>query len=238
MKIIAHRGVSEHFPENTLIAITKAMEAGVDAIETDIRLSDDGIAFLYHDKSLKDLIGKGRGLENEHSSYIETLDAGSWFNTSYAHLRLPTLDQLLEHVNGHTTLILELKSHKKTYKDIAKVVSQAIKDKLLWCEISSFDDRILSYAHNINPEIRLHKLIHKKKTLEYPDFDTRYAFASYFDIKVKLRNHPKCIELIKTKKVILWTVGDEDISSSIALGLYGAMSNDPVHLAKKYPPTS
>ena len=162
MKVIAHRGLSEHYPENTLLAFTKAIEAGVDAIETDIRLSDDGIAFLYHNKSLKDLIGKVKVLENQHSSFIETVDAGSWFNTSYAHLRLPTLDQLLEHINGQTMLILEIKSHKKTYKKVAKTVSKAIKDKLSWCEISSFDDKILFHVHKLNPKIRLHKLIDEK----------------------------------------------------------------------------
>ena len=52
MKIIGHRGAAGLAPENTLAGIRAALEAGVDAIEFDIRKTLDGELVLCHDKSL------------------------------------------------------------------------------------------------------------------------------------------------------------------------------------------
>ena len=38
----AHRGFSGQFPENTMIAFEKAVEAGADGIELDVQFSKDG----------------------------------------------------------------------------------------------------------------------------------------------------------------------------------------------------
>ena len=41
-KVFAHRGFSGRYPENTLLAFRKAIEAGCDGIELDVHLSKDG----------------------------------------------------------------------------------------------------------------------------------------------------------------------------------------------------
>ncbi|HOE90218.1 MAG TPA: glycerophosphodiester phosphodiesterase family protein, partial [Sphaerochaeta sp.] len=42
MKIYAHRGYSGAYPENTMLAFAKALEANADGIELDVQLSKDG----------------------------------------------------------------------------------------------------------------------------------------------------------------------------------------------------
>jgi glycerophosphoryl diester phosphodiesterase len=54
MLILSHRGVQTHAPENTLAAFDAAIALGVDGIETDIRLSRDGIPILFHDRLTPD----------------------------------------------------------------------------------------------------------------------------------------------------------------------------------------
>jgi len=49
MKIFAHKGASGYAPENTLIAIKKAIEMKVEGIEIDIQLTRDGRIVLMHD---------------------------------------------------------------------------------------------------------------------------------------------------------------------------------------------
>jgi len=232
MKIIAHRGFSENYPENSLLAFNKAIEAGADGIETDVRMSLDGMAFIFHDSSLKRITGKDESIESQYSDYIKHLDIGSWMNEKFHNQRLPTLETLLHHIHERTNLILEIKYHADTYEQASEAVEHAIRDKLTWVEVSSFSDEILLYIHKLNPDIRLHKLIDKVEVLQREDFDSFYSFASYFDISVNLREHDKSKELIRDSKVVFWTVGDEEISDFIALGLYGAMSNNPLSLKK------
>src|SRR5699024_7797138 len=49
-KIIAHRGYSGRFPENTMLAFTKAVEYGAQGIELDIQLTKDKEIVICHDE--------------------------------------------------------------------------------------------------------------------------------------------------------------------------------------------
>ena len=50
MRLLSHRGLSSHQSENTLAAFAAALAVGFDGLETDVRLSADGEAILYHDR--------------------------------------------------------------------------------------------------------------------------------------------------------------------------------------------
>lgn len=52
IELIAHRANCCGQIENSLLAITKAWEAGADAVEVDLRISSDGIIYLFHDAAL------------------------------------------------------------------------------------------------------------------------------------------------------------------------------------------
>ena len=49
-KNFAHRGFSGKYPENTLLAFSKAVEEGVDGIENDVHLTKDGVLVVMHDE--------------------------------------------------------------------------------------------------------------------------------------------------------------------------------------------
>lgn len=54
MLVLSHRGYHVNLPENTLEAFRAAIEMGVDGIETDIRLTADGVPVLMHDHLTRD----------------------------------------------------------------------------------------------------------------------------------------------------------------------------------------
>jgi glycerophosphoryl diester phosphodiesterase len=56
---VAHRGGSGLWPENTMEAFERAIEAGADGIELDVHLSKDGILVVHHDEDLKPQIARG-----------------------------------------------------------------------------------------------------------------------------------------------------------------------------------
>src|SRR5438105_298377 len=47
--VVAHRGASATFPENTLPSFEGAVEAGADVVELDVRMTADGVAVVMHD---------------------------------------------------------------------------------------------------------------------------------------------------------------------------------------------
>ena len=50
--IIAHRGASADFPENSLDAFSGALQQGADWVELDVRRSKDGVLVVHHDAHL------------------------------------------------------------------------------------------------------------------------------------------------------------------------------------------
>ena len=51
--IIAHRGFSGRYPENTLAAVRAALDLGVDFVEIDVHETRDGEVIVFHDYRLK-----------------------------------------------------------------------------------------------------------------------------------------------------------------------------------------
>lgn len=80
-RVVAHRGDSAHFPENTLEAFLSAYRMGVDVIETDVHLSRDGFLVIWHDETLdRNTNGTGR-IEDHTLEELKSYDAGYTFTT-------------------------------------------------------------------------------------------------------------------------------------------------------------
>ena len=58
VEITAHRGDSVKALENTLPAFEKAIESGADWIELDVKETRDNVPVVFHDSSLKRLMGQ------------------------------------------------------------------------------------------------------------------------------------------------------------------------------------
>ena len=91
MKVFAHRGFSGKYPENTMLAFEKAVEAGADGIELDVHLSADGELVIIHDE-LVDRTTDGTGLVGSKTlAELKALDASAGFKGVYGKNEIPTL---------------------------------------------------------------------------------------------------------------------------------------------------
>jgi glycerophosphoryl diester phosphodiesterase len=100
--VIAHRGASGSFPENTLLAFREALAAGADAFELDVHVTADGVPVVIHDDTVdRTTDGTGAVAQLPHHA-LGDLDAGRGE-------RIPTLQQVLETFDG-TPLIVEMKT--------------------------------------------------------------------------------------------------------------------------------
>jgi glycerophosphoryl diester phosphodiesterase len=147
--VIAHRGYRTQYPENTLAAFQAAIDAGADMIELDVLLSKDRKMVVIHDAAL-DCTTNGRGMVSDYTlSELKALDAGSWFDPRFKGERLPTLEEVLDRVDGRVPLNIEIK--KSAYEPhhppdaienrIVELVRR--KNALKSVLISSFEWRVL-----------------------------------------------------------------------------------------------
>ena len=54
----AHRGASEYAPENTMLSFYLGLYMGANGIETDVQITKDGVAVLFHDDTLLRVTGE------------------------------------------------------------------------------------------------------------------------------------------------------------------------------------
>jgi len=92
---LAHRGASAYAPENTLAAFYKGVEQGANGIETDLKMTRDGVAILFHDAVL-DRTTNGTGEPGAYTwDELRQLDAGAWFSFRYQGEKLVSFEQFL-----------------------------------------------------------------------------------------------------------------------------------------------
>ena len=92
-RVLAHRGLTlgakgESIDENTIPAFARALEVGATHIESDIQVTSDGVAILFHDDDLSRVAGLPARVSQLHSSEIAQFKLAHGGSIS-------TLDQVL-----------------------------------------------------------------------------------------------------------------------------------------------
>ena len=105
--IFGHKGDSGRAPENTLRAISQALDEGARYIEIDLQLTKDGVAVAMHDPTV-DRTTNGSGDVREFTrARLRFLDAGSWFHPIFTGERIPSLAEVLTLCKGRARVYLD-----------------------------------------------------------------------------------------------------------------------------------
>lgn len=105
--VVAHRGASATFAENTLESFAAAIDSGAQAVELDVRLSADGVAVVMHDPDVSRSTD-GTGLVHELTvAELKRLDASGGREDR---AEVPTLREVLELCSGRIGVDLEIKN--------------------------------------------------------------------------------------------------------------------------------
>lgn len=192
--IIAHRGWSGSYPENTLIGMREAIKLGCHMIEFDVALSLDRRPIIIHDDSLSRTTN-AFGLVKEMSYRdLRKLDAGSWFHPKYMGARLPSLDEILLISRGSGIMVnieikkecfdSELHTDGIEHQVIDAVKKYRVQDRVV---ISCFRWDIIERIHRLAPELKT-ALLHYKDVgrLNPAELKDRYGIVSF---------NPHCIDL-------------------------------------------
>jgi glycerophosphoryl diester phosphodiesterase len=107
--VVGHRGLMRHAPENTLAGFAACLELGL-GFELDVRRTRDGHLVCLHDADVRRTTdGKGK-VSDFTLAELRRLDAGGWFDASFAGLRVPTLEEVFALVRerGRAGLLIAL----------------------------------------------------------------------------------------------------------------------------------
>lgn len=130
-QIIAHRGFSGMYPENTRSAILGAMALGVDMVEVDVRLSRDYVPVIFHNAQLTPIASCPRGLCELTVSELKELDVGRWRGLEFRGERILTLDETLDLVQGRMPINLDIKVPAAIVPVIARIQRRRMIDEVV-----------------------------------------------------------------------------------------------------------
>lgn len=156
-QIFAHRGAKAVAPENTLPAFQRALEMGVDGIELDVHCSKDGQLVVIHDESLeRTTTGTGK-VGDYTAAQLAKIDAGSPFNSAFAGVGVPTLNDVFDLVGNRCRVNVELKSEDPNGGDQAEPLIAMIKARNLYEQVivSSFNPPSLIKMRALAPTVQL-----------------------------------------------------------------------------------
>jgi len=145
----AHRGASGHEPENTLLAIERAIALGASWIEIDIYAVEDELVVI-HDNRLEATTNGVGDVTQQSLAYLRTLDAGKG-------QRVPLLREVFELVRRRVGINVELKG-VGTAAPVVKLIHHYIADHG-WHQgqilLSSFNHDELAEVRRLDPDIRI-----------------------------------------------------------------------------------
>lgn len=224
--IIAHRGYSSVFPENTLAAFAGALDIGVDYIELDVQLSRDGQVIVMHDDSLKRTTGVDGSPTEFTVEELAGLDAGSWFDASFAGEKIPTLEEALNLIRDtECGVYLELKDIGETEGFVESVLEVAEKCGMTQrCLFASFQYDYLARLKELDGNLAtLYNTSSGKTSLpeEFP--------ADYYGLNLDTIRQETVKAIHEAgKQAFVWTVNTPSQMTNVqAMGIDGIVTNDP-----------
>lgn len=223
--LIAHRGASFEYPENTMLSIKKAIEFGAPWIEIDIRLSKDGIPIVIHDHNLERTSNRSCVIHDLTCAELKTIDVGSHFNPEFFNETIPTLEEVLLLKRNACKLMLELKESPNE-----ELLCYAIKDLLLKTNTSldsiilgSFSLNIIDCLQKILPQASLIGIVEDEKAIPYH----LERQLSHLALWHPLLNQ-SLVEHLESQNVKQWafTVDDQELAKSLTkMNVQGIITN-------------
>lgn len=217
---IGHRGAAGHAPENTLAAIRKGIELGVDFVEIDVRCTADGILVALHDATVnRTTNGKGP-IDRLTLRDVKALDAGNGE-------RVPMLEEVLRVVSGQAGLMLELKVKGAAQKTVEVVQKAEFKDPVIY---ASFLHEELGIIRSVDAEASLMALFGR-----LPQASVARAIK-YSPSHVGLRHDTvtrRLVEAFHDEDLLVFvytTDTTREIQRAISAGVDGIISNVPERL--------
>jgi len=233
-QVIAHRGGALESTENTIDAFQRAVKIGADGIETDIRLTRDGVVVVYHDE----YFGRVEGLpERQRTRLISDLTYSEVSAQTLIPVgddngsrRVPTLNDLLGNVKS-VLLNIELKRGARFDELVNKTIAA----------LNGFPelDRVVLETPDLATAQKVRAAIAPRLKLHInPGYDSSVPYLQSLERVLKFKPHSVSVSFKKLSREIVevahsagvevwvWTVNSPDIAQAMALLGVDAVKTD------------
>jgi glycerophosphoryl diester phosphodiesterase len=210
--ILGHRGFQQHAPENTIQACLDALAAGAHGVEIDVKCSLDGVPVVFHDKTLKRLVGRQGEVARLSLSQLQAVSllggTSKWSDT------ISTLEEFLHHMPMGATVNIEIKDFPERYHRFEQKVIELMSEHQhrLSYIISSFDLRSLFKMRQLGVQFPLGLLLASDQI-----WFLKYGLAIPFLKPEAVHPHFSMVdqELVnivheRGMRIHVWTVNDVD----------------------------
>jgi len=211
--IIAHRGFSGRYPENTLASVRAAIHLGVDFVEIDVQETRDGELLVFHDYRLNRICGVRGRVRDRTLAEICPLNP-----------QVPTLRQVLQACRGKVRLLIEIK-RADPYKVAALIHEMRMEGEVI---VFSLSVRRMKEIAAANAHIPRFGLVAGRLPL---------AMARLKPVRIegiglsrRLVRSPRLVQRIHGRgwKLFVWTVNREaEMRRLAAWGVDGLITNYP-----------
>ena len=238
--VIAHRGASAYYPENTIPSFEAAMAMGADMVELDVQLTADKEVVVFHDEKLSRCTnGKGRIADHTLAS-LKKLDAGNWFERKFRNERIPTLADVLDVCKNRMAVNIEIKTEA-----VSRMISGGIEERCMQIVeqagmkkhvvFSSFDPRAVRHLKRLDPKTVVAVLFAKRiYGSQLPSEIVASLGADAFNCSRSELNKRWLVDIqAHGIPVHIYTVNDiRTMKKIIRLGVHGIFTNKPDVLRK------
>lgn len=235
---IAHRGLSCKYPDNTLVAFRKAVEAGADFIELDVQTSRDGHVVVFHDTTVDEMTDGVGAVHDLTLDELKRLDPKCRFLPDVRGERIPTLRETFEALKATPMkFCVEIKGRDEAAAEetlthaLRLIETCGVLDR---CVLTSFKPEDLRLARSLLPVLPS-ALDPDDKTAFTPRELCTQVLSAGANI-LSLRHDYLTAELVDEVHahgipIWVWTVNEEqDMRRAIEAGADAIMTDDPERL--------
>lgn len=231
--IVGHRGFAAQYPENTLLSLQAALDAGADGIESDLQLTADGVLILLHDETLDRTTNCTGPVASFTLAQLQGCNAAyvAKYGSKYGFVPIPTFEQALALVvSRNAFFVMDLKAGLQ----LGSVVQPLLDRYAAWSNVVASCwtfDQVADAAQYLNASAR--QFLNDSAS----DLITANASAwsAYTGMGVRgfslgFRSlTPAFVAAAHARlmPVFAWTVDDsDDVNAVIDVGVDGIITND------------
>lgn len=216
---LAHRGLyskDQRIPENSISAFKKAKDLGYGS-ELDVSLSQEGQLMVFHDEDLMRMCGVNKSISDLNQAQLQQIQ----FN--YSKESIPTLQEVLDLIDGSVPLMIEVKPTDKRRETVSKL-KDALNEYRGNVALVSFDPYlVLEFKKQVPQYLRgliMEPSLNKKTLKFYQRLVLHYALSNALtqaDFISVHHSHPSLsISLNRWMKAFIasWTINSQELENT------------------------